>query len=73
MIFQTWRIATENRTRKRGKKMNDVGCLEVRCNIKSLTTLSLGEVFRSACHGLALTEDFRYVLDDPTMKNEIHG
>ena len=34
------------------------------------TTLSLVEVFRSACHGLALTEDSRYVPDDPTIKED---
>jgi hypothetical protein len=57
----------------RGKKMNDLGCLEVCYDIKPVskadfTTLSLVELFRSACHGLASTEDSRYVPDDPTMK-----
>ena len=44
-------------------------------NIQSrFTTWSLVQMLRSACHGLALTEDSRYVPDDPTMKeNENHG
>jgi hypothetical protein len=46
----------------RGKKMNDLGCLES----SRFTTLRLVEVFRSACHGLASTKDSRYVPDDPT-------
>ena len=71
--FQTWRIATENRTSwMRGKEMNDLGCLEVCCDIKSVSkadsrTFSL-VVFRSAFHGLTLIEDSRYVPDDPMMK-----
>ena len=38
--------------------------------VSRLTALSLVEVFRSACHGLALTKDSRYVPDDPTMKED---
>ena len=77
MIFRQWRIATENRTWMPGNKTKPkiLGCLEVCCNIKSsiqsrFTTLSLVEVCRSACHGLALTEDSRYVPDDPMMKED---
>lgn len=32
--------------------------------------LSLVDVFRSACHALASTEDSRYVPDDPTTKKD---
>ena len=58
--------------------MNDLGCLEVCCDIKSVskadfTKLNLIELFRFACHGLASTEDSRYVPDDPTMNDENHN
>jgi hypothetical protein len=35
--WKTWRISTENRTsRMRGKKMNDLGCLEMCCGINQV-------------------------------------